>query len=139
MSDIGSTYEKCPSCESLYVASPDLVMHQKDCPKANEGDDADKMRSLIGKIVIGSWSDEVLAVKPHMVRKPEIIGKRTDGLPGYIVDWIYPGVTFTMARGIGVFRNQQLAVYAVQRMKFNKEVAKVYGGKNERRKSPKYK
>lgn len=141
MTDIGSKYVKCPDCESLYVASPDKAMHQKDCPHAAEGDDADKMRQLADKIVIGSWSDEVLALKPHQVRKPEIIGKRTDGIPGYVINWVYPGVTFTMARGIGQFRGGQLSVYAVQRMQFNTEVEKTYGHakpKKQRKSAPNY-
>lgn len=133
--DIGSTYTKCPDCLSLYVASPDGTMHQKDCPKAIEGDDADKMRDLIGKITIGTWSDTLIAVMGPPIQKPVVLGLSSSSVGGYVVDWLYKGVTYTLARGVGSFNGQQMFVYAVQRMQFNAE------GKHgkRQRKLPKYK
>ena len=121
---------KCEKCESIWVeAIGDNslgIMHQKICELAKTGDDADKMRTLARKVEIGTWTDQLGAIFPRaeMIENPEVVGKDTT-LEGtnyagsVIVLWKYPGITFTLARGLGRYKGKELSVYAVQKMEFN--------------------
>lgn len=86
------------------------------------------LKELLGGVEVGDHADLVLMKKP----KEEMVGTRVVGIdevetakhgyPFYIVDWIYPGVTFRLERVQTEHEDYGLIeVYAVQRIMENNE------------------
>ncbi len=125
--------------------SVDAFLHQATC---SEYDDtkphADEMRKRLNKVELHMQADLVLSFLPkkQMVKEPVVVGTSQDeGMPpGFIVEWIYPGVTLRMERAVMHHEiHGKISLYAVQRIipnghskKFTKRGRKARRQRNKR-------
>lgn len=131
----------CKGCEALKITENDLA-HQQHCLDFEE-EDADRLRKALKEIEIGWWADQVLEVhssrhvlnlgteginKDHIWNDPYFNDLEEDHphykfKGSYVVEWVLPGVTLTLARGFTIdpLSGGELSVYAVQRIRSNDE------------------
>ena len=131
----------CKGCEALKITENDLA-HQQNCLDFEEVD-ADELRKALRGVEIGWWADQVLEAHPNR----QILNRGTEGVNkdhiwndpyfndleedhphhqfkgSYVVEWVLPGVTLTLARGFTLdpYSGKELSVYAVQRIRSNDE------------------
>lgn len=138
--DVSYTHELVCTCEPLQVMPEEhaklhdlqAYIHTKECPMYVDGDDADTLRRHLRGVRLFMTADDVLDILPEkfMVAKPNILGVNIgeDGVPNYIIEWVYTGVTLQLERAY--FQSSTRGVitaYAVQQIR----------GNNEQRKQPK--